>query len=174
MASLTIVSGSPGAGKTTLSSRLAKNAADGLHIPSDVFYSFPAHPINPTRPESRAQNEAIILALGATSAVFLDSGYDVFVDGIIGPWFLPKLLEAVPKTYPVAYLLLTVTEQEALTRVRNREGRGLSAKVQSTRSAFADSSAYENHKVDTTELDAESAYQVVGMRLARGDFQLSR
>jgi cytidylate kinase len=174
VASLTIVSGSPGAGKTTLSSRLAKGAVDGLHIPSDLFYSFPANPIDPTLPESRSQNEAIILALGASSAVFLESGYDVFVDGIVGPWFLPTLLEAIPRQFPVAYLLLTVTQEEALSRVRDREGRGLSAKVRSTRSSFAESEQYEDHKLDTTHLDAESVYRIVERRLARGEFRLSR
>jgi thymidylate kinase len=139
VAILTIVSGSPGAGKTTLSSRLAKSGPRGLHIPSDVFYSFPGNPIDPTLPESDSQNTAIIRALGASSAAFLTSGYDVFLDGVVGPWFLPTLLKEVPPDFPVAYLLLTVDQNEALERVRGREGRGLSDKVRSTRVAFDES-----------------------------------
>lgn len=67
------------------SSRLAKSVPHGFHIPFDVFYSFPGNPINLTPTESRAQNTAIIRALGASSAVFLTAGYDVFLDGIVGP-----------------------------------------------------------------------------------------
>jgi cytidylate kinase len=171
---LTIVSGSPGAGKTTLCSRLAKNAPHGLHIPSDIFYSFPANPINPTLPESRSQNTAIIRALGASSAAFLASGYDVFLDGIVGPWFLPTLLEEIPPSFPVAYLLLTISEEEALERVRGREGRGLSEKVRSTRSALAESTEYENHKIDTTGQTSDTVYELVSTQLLRGDLRLTR
>jgi len=174
MAILTIVSGSPGSGKTTLCSRLAKTAPHGLHLPSDLFYAFPGNPINPTRPESRTQNTAIIRALGACSAVFLASGYDVFLDGIVGPWFLPTLLEEIPPDFRVAYLLLTIRQEEALKRVRGREGRGLSDKVRSTRSAFDESIEYENHNLDTTKQDADAVFQQVQERLSQGEFRLSR
>ena len=174
MAVLTIVSGSPGAGKSTLCSRLAKSAPRGLHIPSDIFDSFPGNPIDPTLPESRTQNSAIIRALGASSAVFLASGYDVFLDGIVGPWFLPTLLEEIPRDFSVAYLLLTISREEALKRVRGREGRGVSDKVRSTRSAFDESIEYENHKLDTTNKDANAVFQLVRDRLSRREFQLSR
>ena len=174
MATLTIVSGSPGAGKTTLCSRLAKTAPNGLHIPSDLFYSFPGNPINPTLPESRSQNTAIIRALGACSTAFLASGYDVFLDGIVGPWFLPTLLEEIPRDFGVAYLLLTTDQEEALKRVRGREGRGLSDKVKSTHSAFDESIDYESHKLDTTNRDVEAVYELVQGRLSRDEFRLSR
>lgn len=174
MASLTIVSGWPGAGKSTLCSRLAKSAPHGLHLPSDVFYSFPGNPINPTLPESRAQNTAVIRALGASSAVFLASGYDVFLDGIVGPWFLPTLLAEIPSEFSVAYLLLTISQEEALRRVRNREGRGLSDKVRATRFAFDESSEYEDHKLDTTNLDSDAVLQIVREKLLNREFRLSR
>lgn len=174
MAALTIISGSPGAGKTTLCARLAKGKERGLHVPSDLFYSFPAKPIDPTLPESEAQNTAIIRALGAVAASFLESGYEVFLDGIVGPWFLPTLLDEIPSGFSVAYLLLTVTENEALDRVRAREGRGMSARVLSTRSAFAKASGYEGHMLDTTSLDPDSLYRVVEDRLSNGHFRIDR
>ena len=174
MAILTIVSGSPGSGKTTLCSRLAKSTPRGLHIPSDIFYSFPGNPINPTLPEARSQNASIIRALGASSAAFLASGYDVFLDGIVGPWFLPTLLEEIPHDFAVAYLLLTIDQQEALERVRGREGRGLSDKVRSTRSSFDEATEYRNRMLDTTDQDADMVFQFVRERLSLGEFQLSR
>ena len=174
MATLAIVSGSPGSGKTTLCSRLAKIDPNGLHIPSDIFYSFPGSAINPTLPESDSQNRAIIRALGASSASFLQSGYDVFLDGIVGPWFLPALLEEVPRKFSVSYLLLTIEQNEALERVRGRQGRGLSDKVISARSAFDQSTEYETHKYDTTSKDADTVFHQVRERLARGEFDLCR
>ena len=124
MTTLTIVSGSPGAGKTTFSSRFAKYLPKGLHIPSDIFYSFPANPVDPTQPESQSQNHAIIQALATASASFLQSGYDVVLDGIVGPWFLPDFLSVIPREISVDYLLLTIDEKSAIERVREREGRG--------------------------------------------------
>ncbi len=174
MATLTIVSGSPGAGKTTLCSRLAKNTPRGLHIPSDIFYSFPGNPISPTLPESDSQNSAIIRALGASSASFLMSEYDVFLDGIVGPWFLPTLLKEIPDNFSVSYLLLTIEQNEALERVRSREGRGLSDKVRSARSAFDKATEYETHKFDTTNQDADTVFEEVREQLARGMFELCR
>ncbi|MCB9724397.1 MAG: AAA family ATPase [Spirochaetaceae bacterium] len=142
--------------------------------PSDLFYSFPAHPVDPTRPESHGQNEAIVAALGATSAAFLRHHYDVFVDGIVGPWFLPRLLEEIPSRMEVAYVLLTVSEDVALARVRNREGTGRSARVCATRSAFDAAPDYATHEVDTTKASPEDVFHRVAEGLASGRFLLDR
>lgn len=63
MASIVIVSGCPGSGKTTLSHALARSQPSGVHIVSDVFYGFPAAPVDPTRKESHHQNTVIMRAL---------------------------------------------------------------------------------------------------------------
>lgn len=88
MSGITIVTGCPGAGKTTLAHHASKREARGLHIPADVFYTFPAHPISPILPEAHEQNAAVIVAVSRTAAAFASRGYAVFLDGIIGPWFL--------------------------------------------------------------------------------------
>ena len=62
MGSLVIITGSPGAGKTTLAARLAKASSHGVHVQGDVFYTFLAHAIPPTLPESQEQNTAVIRA----------------------------------------------------------------------------------------------------------------
>ncbi|PCL54108.1 AAA family ATPase, partial [Bordetella pertussis] len=50
MLPIVIVSGPPGSGKTTACGLLAQADPQGLHLPSDLFYGFPAHPIPPYRP----------------------------------------------------------------------------------------------------------------------------
>ena len=89
MLPIVIVTGSPGTGKTTVAAALAKARARGLHLPADVFFTFPAHAIPPYQPEARDQNRDIMIALARTAATFAGRGYDVFMDGIFGPWFLP-------------------------------------------------------------------------------------
>jgi len=171
---LTIVSGVPGAGKTTAASRLAAHFQHGLHIPTDLFYSFPSHPIDPTLPEAHAQNEAIIRATGACAAAFLRSGCEVFLDGIVGPWFLPDLLAEIPEAFQVAYVLLTVDEAVGLERVRAREGPGMSSRVLATRGAFARSDEFVRHEFDTTGLDPESVCRLLREKLAAGAYDLAR
>jgi chloramphenicol 3-O-phosphotransferase len=46
--SITIISGTPGAGKTSLARALAASDARGVHIETDEFFRFLAHPIGPT------------------------------------------------------------------------------------------------------------------------------
>src|SRR5215831_1189928 len=91
MSPIVIVTGAPGTGKTTFAACLAQRTARGLHIPADVFYTFPAHPISPYRAASHDQNRDIIIAVARTAATFAARSYDVFLDGIFGPWFLPVL-----------------------------------------------------------------------------------
>ena len=85
MGSLVTITGSPGAGKTTLAARLAKASSAGVHVHGDVFYTFLAHPIPPTQPESRDQNTAVIRASMRVAVTLAEAGYDVFLDGIFGP-----------------------------------------------------------------------------------------
>jgi cytidylate kinase len=174
MARLTIVSGSPGAGKTTFCARLAREMPKGLHIPSDVFYEFPAHPIDPTRPESQSQNEAIMHALGAAARSFLAADYEVVLDGIVGPWFLPTLLEEVPHGASIAYLLLTADPQVSIERVRAREGLDLSERVLSTHKHFIDLGTYEAHRFDTTDRSPDAVYETLRAALLEDRFALRR
>jgi len=89
MASLSIITGAPGAGKTLLAKRLAADAERGAHIPGDLFFTFISRLIEPTDPESHDQNTAIVLAMAAAAATLVAGGYDVYLDAVVGPWFLP-------------------------------------------------------------------------------------
>jgi hypothetical protein len=101
---IVIVSGCPGSGKTTLAKALAlARGTKGVHLVSDVFYGFPAAPIDPTHPDSREQNTVIMRALARAARAFAEGGYHVVLDGIFGPWFLPVLQEELSGAPPVSY-----------------------------------------------------------------------
>ena len=172
MPSILIVSGCPGSGKTTLSRSLARSAAQGLHIVSDVFYEFPAQPIDPTRKESQQQNAVIMRALARSARAFAEGGYHVVLDGVIGPWFLPTLREELAGGAAVSYLVLRVPEAEALRRVRERQGPGISARVRHMVAAFADLGELRAHAIDTAGRTTEDVLALAQQGLAEGRFRL--
>src|SRR5215217_8207928 len=92
-----IVSGPPGAGKSTVARALAL-AADGplaIHMHTDDVYAYIRKGfVSPWLPEARAQNVTVMNALAGSAATFAKEGYEVAVDGIVGPWFFEPWLDA--------------------------------------------------------------------------------
>jgi cytidylate kinase len=173
MASITIISGCPGTGKTTLSRALAQAEPAGLHFITDTFYHFPAHPLDPTTPESHAQNTTIITAIGRATAAFVEGGYDVLLDGVVGPWFLPTLLREWDAGVRVEYVILQATLAEELARVLRRDGPATRARVYAMHEAFAKKVAgYARHCIDTTARAAEAVRAEFRQRRGSGDFYL--
>jgi predicted kinase len=173
MTEITIVTGSPGAGKTTLSRRAAQADPRGLHLVTDVFYTFPAHPISPVLPESREQNAAMIAAATRAAAAFASHGYAVFLDGIVGPWFLPVVAAELASTdVRVEYVVLRVSLAEAVRRATTRAQPGPEAVVRRMHAAFEDLGAYAAHVLDTTDLSIDEAAAELARRRAAGAFRL--
>ena len=52
---------------------------------------------------------------------YVRGGYDVIVDGIIGPWFLEPWLKAVQDGYEVHYIILRANKEETMKRAVGRD-----------------------------------------------------
>jgi chloramphenicol 3-O-phosphotransferase len=173
MSGITIVTGSPGAGKTTLSRQAAKANPRGLHLLSDLFYTFPAHPISPILPEAHEQNAAVIAAVSRAGAAFASRGYEVFLDGIVGPWFLPVVAAELGSTgFPVEYVVLRISLEQAVRRATTRAEPGAEAVVRHMHAAFQELGEYGSHVLDTTYLSVEESVAELTRRRAMGDFAL--
>lgn len=96
MGRLIIVSGAPGAGKSTVAGRLSRRVAAPLsmHMHTDDLYGYVKQGfIPPWMPDARDQNVTLMRAMAAAAGVCAKGGYDVFVDGIVGPWFFDPWIE---------------------------------------------------------------------------------
>jgi cytidylate kinase len=172
MTSITIISGGLGTGKTTLSKTLAQAEPAGLHFVTDTFYHFPAHPLDPTTVEAHEQNRTIIRAIGRAAAAFAEGGYTVFLDGVVGPWFLPTLVSEWNTVAYVEYVILQTTLTEALARVLRRDGPSTQARVYNMHDAFTELDGYEQHVIETTARSPEDVRAEYLDRRRRDEFRL--
>lgn len=174
MSAITILTGCPGTGKTTVAALLAKSKPRGLHIPADVFYTFPAHPISPYRPAALEQNTDIIMAATQTAKAFAGRGYAVILDGIFGPWFLPVIVGTLgPADTRLSYVILQAPLEIALRRVQERVGHEKDHVVRQLHAAFVDLGTYAKHVVDTASRDAAAVAAELGPAVDRGEFLLA-
>lgn len=183
--SITIVSGTPGTGKTTISNRLAELwQAEGLraaHLDSDAFFSFPTNLIPPETPEAREQNEVVSRAIASAALEFSKGGYSVILDGVVGPWMLPQYLKCfqdlVQPGTPgsLAYVVLRAPLDETLTRAATRpdaEKFSLDG-VRVMHRQFADLKVFEPHVFETGGITPEQTATNIAAALTSGAYRIS-
>ena len=114
-----VITGSPGTGKTTTASTVAKESdlEKSVHMHTDDFYHYLSKgAIPPYLPESNEQNLIVIEAFLEAAKRYARGGYDVIVDGIVGPWFLEPWLNIVQEHYEVHYIVLRASKEETMKR----------------------------------------------------------
>lgn len=156
-ADLLVLTGPPGAGKTTVAGRLAAQCARGVHLSADPFWhAIVAGGIDPVEPGADVQNRVVIGAVAAAAAAYATGGFTTVVDGIVGPWMLERFRSALPREVDerLDYVVLRPARDVALRRAQSRTGPAdlvVSAPILRMWDAFADVGDLESHVVDTGE-----------------------
>lgn len=175
---IVVITGSPGTGKTTVSAIVAKGSSmeKSVHMHTDDFYHYLSKGgIPPYLPEADAQNLIVIEALLEAAKRFARGGYEVIVDGIIGPWFLGPWLDLVQEGYEVHYIILKATKEETMKRAigRSKLDRETNMELVETMwEQFCDLGIYEPNVIDTTELSIDGTVSKIKERIESGTAKL--
>jgi energy-coupling factor transporter ATP-binding protein EcfA2 len=96
MGSLLLITGPPGAGKSTVARVLASRSDEpSVLVEGDAFYGFLARgAVEPWKVESQRQNDVVTMASAGAAGCFASNGYATFFDGMVGPWFLSTFVRA--------------------------------------------------------------------------------
>lgn len=176
--SVLILTGPPGAGKSTVADILARQSeSPAAHLHTDDFYDryIKSGYVLPWLPESQKQNETVTRAVAAAACAYAEGGYLTIIDGIVGPWFLEPFRVAA-KNISLHYVVLRPASADiAFARVQARGTHGLTAEgpVRDLYRQFADLGTLEKHAFNAGAMSAEETAHAIARRIAAGEFSLT-
>src|SRR3954468_16228599 len=155
MPKLLIITGPPGAGKSTVARLVADRFEPSALVEGDVFFGFVARGyIDPWLAESHEQNTVVTEATARATSVYARGGFTTIFDGMVGPWFLPTFLQYADLD-AVHYAVLMPTVETCVERVLDRPEHGFrdEAVTRQMHASFADGDVDPRSVIDA-ESDA--------------------
>jgi len=169
MPKLLIITGPPGAGKSTVARLVADRFEPSALVQGDVFFGFVARGyIDPWLAESHEQNTVVTEATARATSVYARGGFTTIFDGMVGPWFLPTFLQYADLD-AVHYAVLMPTVETCVERVLDRTEHGFrdEAVTRQMHASFADGDVDPRSVIDA-ESDAASVAEQVLRRFESG------
>lgn len=170
---LLVVSGPPGAGKSTVARLLAARLEPSALVEGDDFYRFLCNgAIEPWKREARRQNQIITSIEAATAGRYVIGGYHTVFDGVLGPWFIERFTAAA--AVPVDYAVVLPSVEACLARIRTRVAHGFhdEAAARSMHEQFIPGAIDDRHLIDSTSLTAEQTADEIESRRLAGSLRL--
>jgi predicted kinase len=182
--SLLILSGPPGAGKTTVGKIIASKSARSACISSDWFWTTIVNGrIPPWQGAADDQNRAMVRSATAAGVRMANAGFTTVLDGIFGPWhFEPLKDELTVCKVPVNYVVLRPDGDTCLTRAQTRVLEGAEHVDALTEEdpirhmwlRFSKLGAIEPHVIDSSKCDPESTALLIRERIDAGVLRFPR
>jgi cytidylate kinase len=171
---LIVITGPPGAGKSSISEHLANERTPSALVAGDSFFAMIKQGyILPWLPQARHQNSVIIEAAGAAAGRLSDIGFVVY-DGVLGPWFLQTFLRAAGMVQ-LHYVILLPPLEVCLERVRTRSGHAF-ADLPVTRDMyeqFAKAAVDPRHLITEPDDHPAQLAELIAGELDAGQFRYS-
>jgi predicted ABC-type ATPase len=168
--SLLVVTGPPGAGKSTVARRVADMFDPSVLVAGDAFFAFLARgAIPPWLPEADAQNAVTIEAAAAAAGRFARGGFATVYDGVVGPWFVPTFARACD-TESFDYVILMPSVECCVERVQTRLDHGFSDEgaTRKMHHEFASASIDARHLLVDPPDDIDEVAHLILARRATG------
>jgi cytidylate kinase len=124
MGDVLIVTGPPGAGKSTVAALVVAQFEPSALVPGDIFFAFLERgAIPPWLAAAHEQNEVVTRAAAACTGALAAGELVVVYDGVVGPWLLPTFAAASGRSR-LEYAILLPPLELCLERVATRKGHG--------------------------------------------------
>lgn len=166
-----ILTGPPGAGKTSAAAILAERAERAVHLEADAFFRFiRAGYVQPWKPESHDQNSLVMDIVAEVATSYAAAGYFTVVDGIVIPrWFLGPLRDRLRAAgLGVAYAAMRAPLSICEARLRERKDFFDADAIVRLWQAFEDLGELEGNAVDVAGLGPDEAADVIARALEDG------
>ncbi|MGH6958158.1 MAG: hypothetical protein ACREEW_15950, partial [Caulobacteraceae bacterium] len=122
---------------------------------------------------SHGQNLVVRDVILAAASAYAAGGYEVVVDGVVGPWFLDAYREAAARLgASLDYVVLRPDRETAVVRARDRAEAPLPDYPAGLYEKFADLGPLEPHAIDGARRGVETLAETVRSGIVAGRFRL--